>query len=283
MDARAEEPVVTSGSNAVQLRAKRRLPGLRVRLIRAPKAAAPTAAKQQQPSTLPLPTTNAPAPSITPRPAWDPQNRCAPRTAPFFGQIQLAFVHHTVSVNNYSKAQSPGIVLGICLFHRDGNGWNDMGYNFLVDRYGQVFEGRQGGIDQPVVGAQAGGFNTPSTGVSMIGNFSNSVPPKPAMDALARLLAWKLSIHGVPATGKTTVTSAGGSSTGYPAGRRITLNRVSGHRDADLTECPGQALYERLPALRKQVAKLEAAPASSRSRAAHPPSPTPPHPRCPAS
>jgi hypothetical protein len=134
-----------------------------------------------------------------------------------------------------------------------------MGYNFLVDRYGQVFEGRSGGVDQPVVGAQAGGFNTPSTGVSMIGDFRSSAPPKVAMNALAKLLAWKLSIHGVPAKGRTTVVSAGGPSTAHPAGQKVRLQRISGHRDADLTECPGAALYGRLPALRTQVAKLEGA------------------------
>jgi uncharacterized protein with LGFP repeats len=150
-------------------------------------------------------------------------------------------------------------VLGVCLFHRNGNGWNDMGYNFLVDRYGQVFEGRAGGIDQPVVGAQAGGFNVPSTGVSVIGDFSRVAPPKAAMTALTRLLAWKLSIHGVPATGRTTVTSGGGSSTGYAAGTRVTLQRVSGHRDADLTACPGAALYRQMPALRTRVARRERA------------------------
>jgi hypothetical protein len=79
------------------------------------------------------------------------------------------------------------------------------------------------------------------------------------MNALAKVLAWKLSIHGVPAKGHTTVVSGGGPDTGYRAGTRVTLQRISGHRDADLTECPGAALYRRLPALRNQVAKLEGA------------------------
>jgi hypothetical protein len=217
----------------------------------------PTLHVARKAATLPLPTTNAKAPKIIPRSTWDPQGRCKPRTTPGLGDIQMAFVHHTVSLNGYSRAQAAGMVLGICLFHRDGNGWNDMGYNFLVDRYGQVFEGRAGGIDQPVVGAQAGGFNVPSTGVSMIGNFTSSLPPKAAMTSLARLLAWKLSLTGVPATGRIKVTSAGGSSTGYRAGTQVTLNRISGHRDADQTACPGAALYRALPALRRRVAKLE--------------------------
>jgi uncharacterized protein with LGFP repeats len=93
----------------------------------------------------------------------------------------------------------------------------------------------------------------------MVGDFSRSAPPPKAMSSLAKLLAWKLSIHGVPARGRTTVVSAGGPATGYAYGRRVRLNRISGHRDADLTACPGAALYRKLPGLRKKVAKLEGA------------------------
>jgi hypothetical protein len=233
--------------------------GLRLHYVSIPRELRTPARAARQAAPLPFPTTNAVQPKIIPRSSWDAGNRCRPRSTPGLGRIQTAIVHHTVSLNGYSRSQAASMVLGICLFHRDGNGWNDIGYNFLVDRYGQVFEGRAGGIDQPVVGAHAGGFNTPSTGISVIGNFSRTPPPKPAMNALAKVLAWKLSIHGVPAKGHTTVVSGGGPDTGYKAGTRVTLQRISGHRDADLTECPGAALYRRLPALRNQVAKLEGA------------------------
>ncbi len=247
------EPVWAQNATKAQLRGHTK--GVHLEYVRVPheRPVAHVAA------TLPLPTTNAKAAEDHPALGWDPQGRCKPRTTPGLGNIRMAFVHHTVSLNGYTRAQSAGIVLGICLFHRNGNGWNDIGYNFLVDRYGQVFEGRQGGIDQPVVGAQAGGFNVPSTGVSMIGDFSSTLPPKAAMTSLARLLAWKLSLTGVPATGRIKVTSAGGPSTGYRAGTQVTLNRISGHRDADQTACPGAALYHALPALRRRVAKLEGA------------------------
>ena len=76
-------------------------------------------------------------------------------------------MHHTVTTNDYGPEDSAGIVLGIARYHRDSNGWNDLGYNFLVDKYGQVFEGRAGGIDAPVIGAQAQGYNSVSTGIAV--------------------------------------------------------------------------------------------------------------------
>src|SRR4051812_739524 len=261
-------PIWTGGANTVQLRADRPLKRLRLRFVNTTGSAT---AKQRARTakltakrgrfgklTADSPITNAAAPKIVPRSSWG-ASRCKPRDTPSYGNVRVAYVHHTVSVNGYSRSRSASMVLGICLFHRNGNGWDDIGYNFLVDRYGTVFEGRAGGVDAPVLGAQAGGFNSESTGVAMIGDFAGSAPPRAAMDSLARLLAWKLSLHGVPATGHVRVTSAGGSSTGYPAGRRVRVTRISGHRDVDQTECPGSALYARLPALRRQVKRLEGA------------------------
>jgi hypothetical protein len=196
-------------------------------------------------------------PPIVPRAAWATPE-CAPRVPPSFGEIALAFVHHTQGINAYAPTDSAGIVQGICLFHRNVNGWHDIGYNFLVDRYGQIFEGRLGGIDEPVAGAQAGGFNFASTGVSMIGSFISEVPPPQAMQALERLLAWKLALHGVPSQGRTSVrvSQAGASWTAFAPGELVSLQRISGHRDGDQTDCPGDALYGQLPALRPRVEAL---------------------------
>ncbi|MEA2451053.1 MAG: hypothetical protein QOG63_2985 [Thermoleophilaceae bacterium] len=261
-------PVWTGGVKTIQVRADRPVEHLRLRFVNTTGSAT---AKQRERTraltakrgrfgklTAASPVTNAPAPSIVPRSSWG-ASRCKPRDTPSYGDVRVAYVHHTVSVNGYSRSQSASMVLGICLFHRNGNGWDDMGYNFLVDRYGTVFEGRAGGVDAPVLGAQAGGFNSESTGVAMIGNYTGSAPPRVAMKSLARLLAWKLSLHGVPATGHVKVTSAGGSSTGYAAGQKVRVNRISGHRDVDQTACPGAALYSRLPALRREVKRLEGA------------------------
>jgi hypothetical protein len=145
------------------------------------------------------------------------------------------------------------MVRGICLYHRNSNHWNDIGYNFLVDKYGQVFEGRAGGIDAAVVGAQAQGYNAQSTGIANLGTFSTTGQTPAGLDALARLLSWKLAVHAVPPVGTVQVTSTGGSLNRYPAGARVTLQRISGHRDGDATACPGNGLYAQLPQLRQMV------------------------------
>ena len=190
-------------------------------------------------------------PAIVPRSSWDPGNQCPPRAAPVYGRVDLAFVHDTVSPNDYSEADSAAIVLAICRFHRNGNGWNDIGYNFLVDRYGQLFEGRAGGIDEPVIGAQAQGYNQFSTSVSAIGTYDRTSLPSAAVQSIARLLAWKLALTGTPPEGTIVEATSGGSLNRYAAGTQVTLNRIAGHRDGDATDCPGNALYSQLPDLRR--------------------------------
>jgi len=193
-------------------------------------------------------------PLIVTRSEWGGDS-VPPREPPLWGEVQIAFVHHTVTSNDYGPEDSAGIVLGIARFHRNSNGWNDIGYNFLVDKYGQIFEGRAGGIDQPIVGAQAQGYNSVSTGVSCLGTFTSVAQTPAGMDALARLIGWKLSVHGVPTSGTITVTSAGGESNRYPAGTPVTFERISGHRNANNTACPGNMLYAQLEQLRSAAAQ----------------------------
>jgi hypothetical protein len=200
----ADEPVWAGGDDFVQLRSAAPLRRLRLSFVNAHVPAAFSAARKAQ---VPLPSGGQLA--ITPRAAWG-AGRCKPRKTAGYGRVDMAFVHHTESLNGYTRSDSPSIVLGICLFHRNVNDWNDIGYDFLVDRYGHVFEGRAGGIDAPVIGAQAGGFNVTSTGVAAIGDFRYRRFSAAGMSSLAQVLAWKLSLHGVPAEGTVTVTSAGG-------------------------------------------------------------------------
>src|SRR4029077_6678725 len=163
----------------------------------------------------------------------------------------LAFVHHTDSPNGYTRGEVPAMLRAIYAFHTYVNGWDDIGYNFAIDAFGRIFEARAGGIDEPVVGAHAGGYNMVSSGVAVLGTFA-SVPISPAArSALEELLAWKLSLHGLPSQGQVVVkvNPAGASYSKYPANSRVSLPRIAGHRDADTTDCPGNALYGELPAI----------------------------------
>jgi hypothetical protein len=243
--AHGSDPILAKGADALQLRGGRGIRGLELRFVRVTGSRRPSPrarAAQSGP------------PPIVPRTQWDPAGECAPRDTPTMGAVQMAFVHHTVSANEYAPEDSAGMVLGICRFHRNSNGWDDVGYNFFVDRYGQLFEGRAGGIDQPVVGAQAQGWNSQSTGVANLGTYQDVPQTEQALDALSRLLAWKLPLHGAPVTGTVTLTSGGGSSNRYPSGQAVTFERISGHRDGNATACPGQKLFEQLPRLRDMAA-----------------------------
>lgn len=245
----ASDPVWTGRCDEVQLRAGGRVAGtLRLQFVEVPRstgvraaAAGPVRVSRSQPE-------------IVPRSAWG-GGSVPPRARPSFGRVVMAFVHHTEGVNNYSASQSASIVQAIARYHRDGRGWNDIGYNFLVDRFGRVFEGRAGGISMPVIGAQAGGWNSVSTGVAILGSFTGTSAPRAAVEAVGALLGWKLALHGVPVSGTVEIISAGGSENRWPAGRRVTFQRISGHRDGCSTDCPGNLLYAQLPAIRRLAAE----------------------------
>jgi hypothetical protein len=187
------------------------------------------------------------SPQIISRLAWG-ANESIRRADPLYaGSLHFALIHHTAGTNNYTKAESAAIVRGIMVYHVQGNGWNDIGYNFLVDRYGQIFEGRYGGIDRNVVGAHAEGFNTGSVGVSVLGTYNGAGITTATRDALVRLLAWRLDVGHVDPL--STLTWPSGGNARYPPGVPVFLRAISGHRDTGFTECPGDALYAQIAQL----------------------------------
>jgi uncharacterized protein with LGFP repeats len=192
-------------------------------------------------------------PSMISREGWGAEGACEPRTDPSYGRVRAVAVHHTVTSNSYSRSESRGIVLAICRYHRNGNGWNDIGYNALVDRFGRLFEGRAGGPFLPVIGAHAQGFNTQSAGISVIGDHSTVRPDDSAIAGLARYIAFRLDRLGFRAHGETTLTSGGGEANRYPAGTRVRVGRIFTHRTTGITACPGDALVARMNALRDKV------------------------------
>jgi hypothetical protein len=207
----------------------------------------------------PAPSTVAPPqPAITthaqwgPGLGWNPSPDCAPGPT-IAGEMKFAVVHHTVNANSYGPGESAAIVRAIWQYHVGTLGYCDIAYNFLVDRYGKIFEGRMGGIDRAVVAAHTGGFNTGSTGAAFIGDFTAEQPPVAAWNAMVSLLAWKLSVHHVDPTRGFTATS-GGAGSRWPEGTVVSFpNAIVGHRDLWPTACPGEALYPRVGELRNAV------------------------------
>jgi N-acetylmuramoyl-L-alanine amidase/FlgD Ig-like domain len=165
--------------------------------------------------------------------------------------VHIAIVHHTAGTNNYSRSQSAAIVRGIETYHVLGNGWDDIGYNFLVDKYGQVFEGRYGGMDKAVVGAHAMGFNFGAVGVALIGNYNGAGLTAPERASLVKLLAWRLDIAHLDPLSHVTRVSAGNPE--YAQGTSVYLRAISGHRDTYQTSCPGNSVYAQLPSITRQV------------------------------
>src|SRR6202012_6085431 len=165
------------------------------------------------------------------------------------------FVHHTENPNGYSPGRVPAMLLAIYDYHRYTRGYFDIAYNFIIDLYGRIWEARAGGVDQPVVGAHAGGYNTRPPGVAILGTFTSAQPSRASVTALQRLRAWKLALHGVTSQGKVRVevNPSDAFYTPFAPGQRVQLPRIAGHRDGDLTSCPGTELYRRLPAVRTVV------------------------------
>ncbi|MDX6452232.1 MAG: hypothetical protein QOH16_2281 [Gaiellaceae bacterium] len=190
-------------------------------------------------------------PAIIPRAGWGADEEIV-RAKPLVAPVdRLAVVHHTAGTNSYTRAQAAAIVRGIEVYHVKGNGWNDIGYNFLVDRFGNVYEGRGGGIEKNVIGAHSEGFNTGTVGVALIGNYAHATPPKAQQSALVNLLAWRLDVAHVDPLSTVVYTSGGNAK--FRSGKNVILRAISGHRDTGPSECPGTGTYVLLPAIAKRV------------------------------
>ncbi|MDF6102889.1 peptidoglycan recognition protein [Gordonia hongkongensis] len=213
-------------------------------------------------------------PQVVARQAWgaDESIRCSqPVYSP---QMRGAIVHHTAGSNDYTPQQSAEIVRGIYAYHARSLNWCDIGYNVLIDKYGQIFEGAFGGLDRNVEGTHTGGFNKETLGVSMIGNLEE-VPPTAAMvSATGKFLRWRLGKAGLNPAGTATLTSEGFAGTKFAAGTQSNLPVISGHRDYNSTSCPGVHGYAALTAIRALAGG--APPAPEPTPPADPAAPAPP-------
>ncbi|MCB5179115.1 peptidoglycan recognition protein family protein [Streptomyces antimicrobicus] len=199
-----------------------------------------------------------PRPRIVTRKGWGANESLREPGFVYTRTVKAAFVHHSASGNNYACKDAPAVLRSLYRYHVVSSGWRDFGYNFAVDKCGTVYEGRAGGVAKAVLGAHTMGFNTDSMGVVVLGTYSRTAPPAPALDAVARLTAWKLGLFNRDPRARTTLVSGGGNR--YPKGRAVAMNVISGHRDGFATECPGKLLYGKLPPTRTASAKLQGRP-----------------------
>jgi hypothetical protein len=195
-------------------------------------------------------------PGIYTRAQWGADPRLMGWTPEYAPTIRAGFLHHTVDTNAYAAADVPAMLRAIYAYHSRTRGWGDIGYNFIVDRFGRIWEGRYGGVDSAVIGAHTGGFNYQTFGVSMLGTYSTAAVPPAVLDAVARLFAWKLAGHYRDPNGSTLLTSAGGGTSRYPRGVTVAKRVISGHRDVGRTACPGDRGYAALALLRAKVTAI---------------------------
>lgn len=205
----------------------------------------------------PQPAAAAPArPDVVTRKEWGADESLRDGDPRYASQARMGVVHHTATPNTYTREEAPGVVRAIYRYHTESNGWDDIGYNLLVDRFGTVYEGRYGGLESAVIGAHAAGWNTGSFGVSVLGCFDSescagvaggpASLPAAVEEALVELLAWKLDVHSIDVEG---TVSMNGS----------TKPTLLGHRDVGSTSCPGDALAARLGDIKEAVAELQEA------------------------
>lgn len=277
-DRAGTEPLVSVGADGVQARVRtvsgREPAGLRIDLVdagssRADAAVGTTGAL----ATASAATGAALRPKVVTRAEWGADEKLRSSWNPQDQSARLAamYVHHTVNRNDYAQKDAAKLVRSVYAYHTQSMRWPDIGYQFLVDRFGTLYEGRHGAIDTLPIGAQAGGYNTTTIGISAIGNFENADnlpvgkpngkvdgPSKAMLESIAQLLAWKAYEHGLDPRGTAKLHTGTSTKSGVHAkpGETITVNVIQGHRDTNITACPGKTLYAKLGSIRDRVDAL---------------------------
>jgi hypothetical protein len=197
-------------------------------------------------------------PRIVPRSVWLDVGARRVQPAPRYDdKVVAVFIHHTDSPNAYACAETPRIIRHLYAGQTGSRDWDDIGYNFLVDRCGIIYEGRAGGTDRPVTGAHTQGFNHRTAGIAALGTFTAGVAvPKVMTDSIAALAAWKLGMAGIDPRARVRLVSSNSRSR-YAAGETASLPALAGHGDGYMTSCPGAALRARLPEIRDLAARLQ--------------------------
>lgn len=262
IDRAGTAPVGVGPSDALQVRLDRfggKLPtGLRAVVIDPGRSAAD--ADVGSPTVLSQAHAAIAWPTIHRRREWGANEKLRTSSPRYNTTIKGGFVHHTAGTNTYSPSDVPKMIRGVYAYHVKGRGWSDVGYNFIVDKFGRIWEGRAGGVERAVLGAHTGGFNRNTFGVSALGNFETAQPSPAMLAAIARIFAWKFAMYGnepgLDPLAHIRLLSEGGGTSRYRAGTTADFVRISGHRDAGRTACPGRNLYAQLPTVRALVTTI---------------------------
>lgn len=225
--------------------------GLTVNLIDPGTSSAPAGTVTAQATSGPI--------GVITRAQWGADERvrlaCDPGGPAYTGTPRVAVVHHTAGSNNYTQQDSAAIVRGIYAYHAQTLGWCDIGYNFLTDKYGQIYEGRFGGMDKPVWGAHVGDFNENTFGVAVLGDYTQVPADNTSLEGLSQVIAYKFGVAGTDPRGTATLTSAGAGFSQYGRGVQVTKPTIVGHNDLGYTADPGN-ISAKLPQIRDRVAQL---------------------------
>ncbi len=243
------EPTWVGGADGYRVDARPGVSSVTVHLIRDEQVLRPVVADEAA-GAAPAP---ADGPSVNLRASWGAAP--AKEANSVARSLKFAVIHHTAGTNDYSQADVPAILRGIQSFHQNSRGWNDIAYNFLIDKWGGIWEGRSGGIDKPIVGSHAANFNTGTVGISLIGDFSATDASAAAIESTVEVTSWKLALAGVRADGTTTV--VGTADNVFPAGQTVTIPTIVGHRDIGQTDCPGR-VWNLLGSIRAAAAQRRA-------------------------
>jgi len=244
------EPTWVGSASGYEVRSASPAELVKVHLVRDPGGDRRTGPEMLEEQGRRATATDGPTPPIVRRSSWGAK---PPVTTVYYDTIRLGVVHHTVNANTYAPQDVPGILRSIQSYHMDVQGWWDIAYTFLVDRFGTMWEGRAGGIDESFEGGHTKGFNRETFAIGNLGDFTSTEPTSSMLNANAELMAWKLKRYGVDANAITTIAASGEGNEWYRPGDIATFPTIIGHRDTRPTECPGQRLYRWLPWMRAEA------------------------------
>lgn len=194
-------------------------------------------------------------PRVVSRAGWGADESIRCKDADYDDGVKAIALHHTAGSNNYTRAQAAAQVRAAYKYHAQSLGWCDIGYNALVDKYGTIYEGRYGGLDEAVQGAHIGGFNRNTWGISMIGNYEQARPTEAMLESVTDLAGWKGAISGVDPSSRVSLRSEGYGGSRYPAGASAPVYGLFGHSDVHYTACPGQYTIAQWPKIRAAAHK----------------------------